>query len=78
MFAEINEETYFKLRCFEIVLNLRPMLIIECFDGFDFHDDLGIENEVRFVFLSEKLAFVINWQLGFGLERKTSILEFSF
>jgi len=53
------------------------MFIRQRAHGFDFHENLRMQNKIRFVFFGEKPSFVMNLQLRFGIERNPAVLQFN-
>ena len=57
--AEVDEQTELEIGCAKVVQDLRPMLVGEYRNGFDFHDDLLVAYKIRLINLSESSSSVI-------------------
>jgi hypothetical protein len=60
--AEIDQQTELEARRAEVIQQLRPMLVGEGRDCFDFNDDLIVADEVRLIDLPESSAAIAQMQ----------------
>jgi len=76
MGPEVDEQAESISGCFEVVVDLGPMFVGKCGDGFDLDNDLPVAVEVRLVSLHEGPTFVCQLELRLGEERNAPQFEF--
>ena len=65
--SKIDEQTEFHTGGFEVVDELRAMLVGESRDGFEFKDDLVAANHIRDEGVAQLAALVGQWDLTLGV-----------
>jgi hypothetical protein len=67
--AEVDQQTESEARCFEVIVDLRSMLVRQLRNRLDFYDDLIEAQKIGLVFLFQRPALVTQQQLALGSER---------
>ena len=74
--AKVHEQAELVTGCFQIVVDLSTMFVVQGRHGFDFKNDFPVTDKIRLVSLLELPSLIVQYKLNLFLERDVPESQF--